>query len=90
MTREATNRLYEMVEEGILTWEQIAEAALCYMSEDDVADMAHANEFVLNEEDEDEDEDYDESMDGDHETALASAGWGTDEDYGSHGGDEWA
>ena len=25
-------------------------------------------------------------MDGDHESALASAGWGTDEDYG--GGDE--
>ena len=25
----------------------------------------------------------DESMDGDHETALASAGFGTDEDYGS-------
>ena len=84
MTREATNRLYEMVEEGILTWEQIAQAALCYMSEDDVSDMAHANEFFMDE----EDEDYDDSMDGDHETALASAGWGTDEDYGSHGGDE--
>jgi len=25
---------------------------------------------------------YDEFMDGDHATALASAGWGTDEDYG--------
>lgn len=25
---------------------------------------------------------YDESMDGDHATALASAGFGTDEDYG--------
>ncbi len=28
----------------------------------------------------------DDSMDGDHESALASAGWGTDEDYG--GGDD--
>lgn len=27
----------------------------------------------------------DESMDGDAETALASAGWGTDEDYGDFG-----
>lgn len=26
---------------------------------------------------------YDDSMDGDAESALASAGWGTDEDYGS-------
>jgi hypothetical protein len=29
-----------------------------------------------------EQEYYDDSMDGDHESALASAGWGTDEDYG--------
>lgn len=28
-------------------------------------------------------------MDGDHESALASAGLGTDEDYGYFGGDEW-
>lgn len=28
---------------------------------------------------------YGDSMDGDHESALASAGWGTDEDYGYHG-----
>jgi hypothetical protein len=26
--------------------------------------------------------DYDDSMDGDTASALASAGWGTDEDYG--------
>ena len=39
-----------------------------------------------------DDEDYDDSMDGDHESALASCGWGTDEDYGcydSGGYDEW-
>lgn len=30
---------------------------------------------------------YDDSMDGDHASALASAGWGTDEDYG--GGQDW-
>jgi hypothetical protein len=30
---------------------------------------------------------YDDSMDGDHASALASAGWGTDEDYGSYDGD---
>jgi hypothetical protein len=32
--------------------------------------------------------DYDDSMDGDHESGLASAGWGTDEDYGYFGGGE--
>jgi len=29
----------------------------------------------------------DDSMDGDHESALSSAGWGTDEDYGYYGED---
>jgi len=33
----------------------------------------------------DEEEEYDDSMDGDHESGLASAGWGTDEDYGYYG-----
>jgi hypothetical protein len=31
---------------------------------------------------------YDDSMDGDEASALASVGWGTDEDYG-YAGDEW-
>ena len=29
-----------------------------------------------------------ESMDGDHDSAMASAGWGTDEDYGYFGNSE--
>jgi hypothetical protein len=29
----------------------------------------------------------DESMDGDHDSAMTSAGWGTDEDYGYYGDD---
>ena len=31
--------------------------------------------------------DYDDSMDGDHDSAMTSAGWGTDEDYGYYGDD---
>ena len=31
--------------------------------------------------------DYDDSMDGDHDSAMASAGFGTDEDYGYYGDD---
>jgi hypothetical protein len=34
---------------------------------------------------EQEHEVYNESLDGDHESALASVGWGTDEDYGYYG-----
>jgi len=36
---------------------------------------------------EEEDDEFDDSMDGDHESGLASAGFGTDEDYG--GEDSW-
>ena len=32
-----------------------------------------------------EEDNYDDSMDGDEESALASAGFGTDEDYGYYG-----
>ena len=32
---------------------------------------------------------YDESMDGDFDSAMASAGYGTDEDYGCYGGDDF-
>lgn len=35
-----------------------------------------------------EDCDFDESMDGDHDSAMTSCGWGTDEDYGYYGEDE--
>jgi len=54
MTREATNKILEMVEEGILDRDTVIMAALKYMSEDDVADMAHANEFF--------EEDYDDGQ----------------------------
>jgi hypothetical protein len=31
--------------------------------------------------------DYNDDMDGDHDSAMTSCGWGTDEDYGYYGGD---
>jgi hypothetical protein len=34
-------------------------------------------------------EDYHDDLDGDHGSALASAGWGTDEDYGCYGGEDY-
>ena len=39
----------------------------------------------LSEELQDQSAEYDDSMDGDHASALASAGMGTDEDYGYYG-----
>lgn len=35
----------------------------------------------------DYDRDYDDSMDGDFDSAMASAGYGTDEDYGDYTGE---
>jgi|TARA_R110000823_G_scaffold6068_1_gene23617 hypothetical protein len=54
--RQATNRVLEMVEEGILDKDTVIMSCLKYMSEDDVADMAQMNEFFINEEEEDEDD----------------------------------
>lgn len=49
-TRSATRALIDAAENGMLSWESIARAALDYMSEDDVADLAHC-EFDMDEED---------------------------------------
>jgi|TARA_B110000211_G_scaffold210660_1_gene248916 hypothetical protein len=54
--RQATEKVLEMVEEGILDKDMVIMSCLKYMSEDDVADMAQMNEFFINEE-EDEDDD---------------------------------
>ena len=56
MTRQATDKILEMVEEGILDRDTVIMSCLKYMSEDDVADMAHSNEFFSNEEEYEEDE----------------------------------
>ena len=53
--REATEKLIDLAEEGVLSWEAIARAALDYMSEDEVADMAQCNEFIEDEDEEEED-----------------------------------
>lgn len=58
-TRKVTNELMEMAEGGSLTWEMIARAALVYMSEREVADMAHVNELVVEEEQEEDGGNYD-------------------------------
>ena len=51
-SRAFTNALLEDAEEGLLSWESIARAALGYMSEDDVRDMAESD-FEYEEDEED-------------------------------------
>lgn len=51
--RTQTNKLIDMMDEGLISAQAVAEMALAYMSEDDVADMMRANDIL----DEDEYED---------------------------------
>lgn len=60
MTRKMTNRLLEAIENGLLDRDNVIMACVKYMSEDDVADMCHCNEFGLDD-DSDDDESDDES-----------------------------
>ena len=52
--RTQTTKLLEMMDEGLISATAIAEMALSYMSEDDVADMMRANDIL-----EDDEDDYD-------------------------------
>jgi hypothetical protein len=53
MSREYTNKLLEMVDEGLLDKDMVIMACVKYMSEDDVRGMMEANEFLEQDEDED-------------------------------------
>lgn len=55
--RKATNKVIDLAAAGVLSWEAIARAALDYMSEDEVADMAQCNEFIDDEFEDEEEED---------------------------------
>lgn len=54
--REYTSKLIEMMDEGLISAEAVAEMALAYMSEDDVKDMCRANDILDDEDEEAEDE----------------------------------
>jgi hypothetical protein len=50
--REMTSKLIAMMDEGLISAQAVAEMALAYMSEDDVADMMRCNDILEDEEDE--------------------------------------
>ena len=56
MTRKYTTKLLEMMDEGLITAEAVAEMALAYMSEDDVKDMVRRNDLMPWLEDDEDDE----------------------------------
>ena len=61
MSREHTNKLLELLADGLLDKDTVILACVKYMSEADVADMMDCNEWSERfNEDEDQDEDQDE------------------------------
>ncbi len=55
--RGATNKVLEMVDEGLLGSRDVLIMCLKWMSEDDVKEMCKANEINLDVEDEEDEED---------------------------------
>ena len=75
MVREYTNRVLEMVEEGILDKDVVIMACLKYMSEAGVRDMAEANGFVPEDEEEEIRSDYDANRTYEREALVTVAGF---------------
>ena len=69
--------IQESIERGTLSYQQIAN-----MYGLPVKDVILIAEELMDQYD---DAQYDDSMDGDFDSAMASAGMGTDEDYGYYG-----
>ncbi len=58
--RQYTNKLLEMVENGLVDKDNLIRSFACYLSESDVHDMMRREGYLDDEESEDEDEDEDE------------------------------
>ena len=87
--RDLTCKLLEAMDQGNVDARFVAEMCLNWMNEDDMREMLRQNDMLEAVEPDDEEFDDDEEMfeefpDNafDDADALASAGWGTDEDYG--------
>ena len=76
------------IEESLCAGDDVGDIAVRYGVS--VNDVLNIKEYMMESNFENIDielEDYDDSMDGDFDTAMASAGYGTDEDYGYYGDD---
>ncbi len=60
MTRQYTNQLIQMIEDGMIDAKEVAQACLSYMSEAEVEDLCISEGFIEEEEEEDEDEEEEE------------------------------
>ena len=80
MSQDSFDRFDDMAERTIWPWIDDESHEADDINYDDYNDFTDG-------EDEEWADNYDDSMDGDHESALGSAGWGEDEYYGHYGED---
>jgi hypothetical protein len=71
--------IQEDLERGQLSFQKIADVYGIPVADVELIAKEMMNQF--------DDSTYDESLDGDFDSAMASAGFGTDEDYGYFGDD---
>jgi len=64
---KARERLYDLLDQGVITHEQVVDMCIAFMSESEVEDLLDANE--LSERFDEDDEDYDGQPDEEQEWA---------------------
>jgi hypothetical protein len=75
---DAFDRFDDMAERTIYPW-----------IDDESHERDDYNDFTDTVDDEEWDDSFDDSMDGDHDSAMRDAGFGSDEDYGYFGGEDY-
>ena len=83
--REGMNDALELVEQLALDWSDDFDLLEIVCTEYDAMGQIVSCEQIQEFEDDSVENDMDESMDGDFDSAMTSAGFGTDEDYGYFG-----
>ena len=79
MSDDAFDRFDDMAERTIYPWIDDESHDRDDVNYDDYYDFTDIVD------DEEWDDSFDDSMDGDHDSGMTSAGWGTDEDHGYYG-----
>jgi len=72
--------LIDYIAHELLSEQEVILAFIKWLPDAEIGKIIRANDWIFNEYYRNND-----SMDGDHDSAMASAGFGTDEDYGYYG-----
>lgn len=73
--------LIDYIAYELLTEQEVILAFIKWLPDAEIGELIRANDWIFNQ----DNQEPDDSMDGDHDSAMTSAGFGTDEDYGYYG-----